>query len=107
MLVTLPALVLPSSRITLMPLADEKESRSSHPHPYLHGNFALIHRVVPLTPCSYTGSIPEELAGGEYVRNGGNPVTNEDLDRDAQWFDGDGMLSGDTFRRAENGRKTA
>jgi carotenoid cleavage dioxygenase-like enzyme len=87
-----------------MPYANEKESRSSHPHPYLHGNFAPIHRVVPLTACSYTGSIPEELAGGEYVRNGGNPVTNEDLGRDAHWFDGDGMLSGVAFRRTENGR---
>jgi carotenoid cleavage dioxygenase-like enzyme len=33
------------------------------------------------------------------VRNGGNPVTNEDLGRDAHWFDGDGMLSGIAFRR--------
>ena len=87
-----------------MPYPGEKESRSSHPHPYLHGNFAPIHRIVPLTACSYTGSIPEELAGGEYVRNGGNPVTNEDLGRDAHWFDGDGMLSGVVFRRAENDR---
>ena len=54
---------------------------------------------MPLTPCTYTGDIPEELAGGEYVRNGGNPVTNEALGRDAHWFDGDGMLSGVSFRR--------
>lgn len=33
------------------------------------------------------------------MRNGGNPVTNEDLGRDAHWFDGDGMLSGVSFRR--------
>ena len=68
---------------------------------YLTGNFAPITQVVPLTPCSYTGALPEELAGGEYVRNGGNPVTNEDLGRDAHWFDGDGMLSGVAFRRLE------
>ena len=37
--------------------------------------------------------------GGEYVRNGGNPVTNEALGREAHWFDGDGMLSGVFFRR--------
>ena len=43
--------------------------------------------------------IPFELAGGQYVRNGGNPVTNEDLGRDAHWFDGDGMLSGVSFQR--------
>ena len=66
---------------------------------YLSGNFAPIQQILPLTPCSYTGAIPEELAGGEYVRNGGNPVTNEALGRDAHWFDGDGMLSGVSFRR--------
>lgn len=38
------------------------------------------------------------------MRNGGNPVMNEDLGRDAHWFDGDGMLSGVAFRRAEDGR---
>jgi len=85
-----------------MTFVNEKQSRPGKPHPYLHGNFAPINRVQPLTPCSYTGSIPEELAGGEYVRNGGNPVTNEDLGRDAHWFDGDGMLSGVAFRRQED-----
>jgi len=59
--------------------------------------------VQPLTACTYAGTIPQELAGGEYVRNGGNPVTNEDLGRDAHWFDGDGMLSGVAFRRGDNG----
>ena len=70
-------------------------------HPYLSGNFAPIQTVLPLTPCHYTGTIPDELVGGEYVRNGGNPVTNEDLGREAHWFDGDGMLSGVLFRRLE------
>ena len=74
-------------------------------HPYLSGNFAPIQTVLPLTPCSYTGTIPDELAGGEYVRNGGNPVTNEALGRDAHWFDGDGMLSGVLFRRSEKSGK--
>jgi carotenoid cleavage dioxygenase-like enzyme len=73
------------------------------PHPYLQGNFAPILRVQPLTPCSFDGEIPKELAGGEYVRNGGNPVSNEDLGRDAHWFDGDGMLSGVAFRRKSDG----
>jgi len=86
-----------------MTFVNEKQSRSGRPHPYLHGNFAPIHRVQPLTPCSYTGSIPQELAGGEYVRNGGNPFTNEDLGRDAHWFDGDGMLSGVAFQRQADG----
>jgi carotenoid cleavage dioxygenase-like enzyme len=86
-----------------MTFVNEKQSRSGRPHPYLHGNFAPIHCVQPLAPCSYIGSIPKELAGGEYVRNGGNPVTNEDLGRDAHWFDGDGMLSGVAFRRQKDG----
>ena len=66
---------------------------------YLSGNFAPVHQVQPLTPCSFAGTIPDDLAGGEYVRNGGNPVSNEVLGRDAHWFDGDGMLSGVIFRR--------
>lgn len=70
-----------------------------HLHPYLAGNFAPIQKVLPLTPCTYTGSIPQELVGGEYIRNGGNPLSNEDLGRDAHWFDGDGMLSGVLFKR--------
>ncbi|CAG8955137.1 hypothetical protein HYFRA_00007152 [Hymenoscyphus fraxineus] len=69
------------------------------PHPYLHGNFAPIYSVQPVTPCDYVGEIPKELAGGQYLRNGGNPVSNEDLGRDAHWFDGDGMLSGVAFRK--------
>ena len=72
-------------------------------HPYLTGNFAPIHQTQPLTPCAFSGVIPDELRGGEYVRNGGNPVANEDLGRDAHWFDGDGMLSGVSFRRTEKG----
>ncbi|KAI0473557.1 retinal pigment epithelial membrane protein [Xylariaceae sp. FL0804] len=75
------------------------EDQLRNPHPYLSGNFAPISRTRRLTPCQYTGSIPAELSGGQYVRNGGNPVSNEDLGRDAHWFDGDGMLSGVLFRR--------
>lgn len=82
---------------------EESQKVPRKAHPYLHGNFAPIHRIQPLTPCTYTGIIPEELAGGQYVRNGGNPVTNEDLGRDAHWFDGDGMLSGVSFKRKEDG----
>ena len=91
-----------------MPLAGQKRKRSSSGtvlptpqprHPYLTGNFAPIQQTLPLTPCSYTGAIPEELADGEYVRNGSNPVSNDDLGRDAHWFDGDGMLSGVSFRK--------
>lgn len=68
-------------------------------HPYLSGNFAPVQQTVPLTKCTYTGIIPPELADGEYVRNGSNPVSNDDLGRDAHWFDGDGMLAGVLFRK--------
>ncbi|KAJ2984946.1 hypothetical protein NUW58_g5798 [Xylaria curta] len=67
---------------------------------YLIRNFAPIKRTRPLTWCPYSGIIPTELAGGQYVRNGANPITNEDLARHAHWFDGDGMLSGVLFQRA-------
>jgi len=33
------------------------------------------------------------------VRNGGNTLFDEDLGQDAHWFDGDGMLTGVSFRR--------
>jgi carotenoid cleavage dioxygenase-like enzyme len=68
-------------------------------HSYLTGNFAPIRTTLPLTPCSFTGTIPDDLAGGEYVRNGGNPLINGDLERSWHWFDGDGMLSGVAFQR--------
>ncbi len=83
--------------------ANANKRKRAEPHPYLTGNFAPIRQTQPLIPCDYTGVIPEELHGSEYVRNGGNPVANEDLGRDAHWFDGDGMLSGVAFRRTERG----
>ncbi|KIY01444.1 uncharacterized protein Z520_02996 [Fonsecaea multimorphosa CBS 102226] len=95
-----------SRKPTSYPPSRAKSPRSrkrSHPHPYLSGNFAPLQKAQSLKPCAYSGSIPEELVGGEYVRNGGNPVTNEDLGRDAHWFDGDGMLSGVAFIRTTNG----
>lgn len=58
---------------------------------------------MPLTQCTYSGTIPKELFGGEYVRNGVNPVTNEELGRDAHWFDGDGMLTGVMFQKPAGG----
>ncbi|KAF2170359.1 hypothetical protein M409DRAFT_19179 [Zasmidium cellare ATCC 36951] len=91
-----------------MPLAGQKRKRTSSEnilptpqakHPYLSGNFAPIQQTLPLTKCTFMGRIPEELADGEYVRNGSNPVSNEDLGRDAHWFDGDGMLSGVSFTK--------
>ncbi|KAK5098029.1 hypothetical protein LTS08_006784 [Lithohypha guttulata] len=84
-------------------LPNPRKRKRDDVHPYLSGNFAPIERTLPLTPCTWSGEIPEELFGGEYVRNGGNPVLNKDLGRDAHWFDGDGMLSGVSFRRTDKG----
>ena len=72
---------------------------------YLCGNFAPIQSTLPLTPCTFEGVIPYDLAGGQYVRNGANPVTDQDLGRAAHWFDGDGMLSGVMFNRRAGERK--
>ncbi|PSR82508.1 retinal pigment epithelial membrane protein [Coniella lustricola] len=83
-----------------MALASKEALDLRHRHPYLSGNFAPVQTNTALTPCTYAGTIPPDLGGGQYVRNGGNPVTNEDLGRDAHWFDGDGMLSGVLFRRS-------
>ncbi|KAF4972723.1 hypothetical protein FSARC_760 [Fusarium sarcochroum] len=83
---------------------DEKTLHARR-HPYLEGNFAPIQQTTTLTQCSYTGCIPTELTGGQYVRNGGNPVSHQDLGRDAHWFDGDGMLSGVAFRKMSSDGK--
>ena len=85
----------PYVRINLL----HPNARADKIRSYLTGNFAPQQETVSLTPCSYEGRIPPEFLGGQYVRNGSNPVTNEDLGRDAHWFDGDGMLSGVCFTR--------
>lgn len=74
------------------------------PHLYLSGNYSPVRKEWPLTPCKYVGIIPPELHGGQYVRNGANPlhVDKESLTldpRDYHWFDGDGMLTGVYFQR--------
>jgi carotenoid cleavage dioxygenase-like enzyme len=94
---------LSPSAIVSMASVKPRKRPSDSPHPYLTGNFAPVQQTLVLTPCHYTGSIPNELHGGQYVRNGGNPAANEDLGREAHWFDGDGMLSGVSFRRTDNG----
>ncbi|KAF1964701.1 carotenoid oxygenase [Bimuria novae-zelandiae CBS 107.79] len=72
-------------------------------HPYLAGNFAPVTTTSAPRRVEWSGTIPDELHGGMYVRNGGNPVSNADLGRDAHWFDGDGMLTGVWFDRAATG----
>ncbi|KAF2799193.1 carotenoid oxygenase [Melanomma pulvis-pyrius CBS 109.77] len=81
-------------------MSNMHERKRESEHPYLTGNFAPVTKTHSLTQCAYTGIIPRELVGGQYVRNGGNPVSNTDLGRDAHWFDGDGMLAGVLFKRS-------
>lgn len=81
---------------------DGRAERHQPAHPYLAGNFAPVTKTTPPVPITYTGTIPKELHGGMYVRNGGNPISNSDLGRDYHWFDGDGMLTGVWFERAKD-----
>lgn len=69
-------------------------------HAYLSGNRAPVTHEIPLTPCGVLqGSIPQQLTGGIYVRNGSNPAPNINTDnlRPYHMFDGDGMLAGVHF----------
>lgn len=84
-------------------LSRRRTSKKEYVHPYLSGNFAPVTIECPLTDCLFEGTIPEEFAGSQYVRNGGNPLANSELDRDAHWFDADGMLAGVLFRRTPQG----
>lgn len=59
-------------------------------HPFLSGNFAPVDKEVRLTPCLVEGEIPDCLIGGQYIRNGGNPLPGLEASRASHWFDGDG-----------------
>jgi len=67
----------------------------------IRGNFAPVHKSTKLTPCIFSGNIPVELSGGQYVRNGGNPSFGDKMCGELHMFDGDGMLSGVLFRAQE------
>ncbi|OCF35459.1 hypothetical protein I316_03011 [Kwoniella heveanensis BCC8398] len=69
-----------------------------HIHPFLKGNFAPVTDEYISHPCEVLeGVIPDELLGGQYIRNGGNPVYPPEQGRHYHWFDGDGMLHGVYF----------
>lgn len=91
------------STALLLELSETGANAETRNHPFLSGNFAAVDRASPLTACGYDGDIPDELLGGQYVRNGANPLYHEDLTVDAHWFDGDGMLTGVSFRRVDEG----
>ncbi|GAA5841779.1 hypothetical protein JCM9279_003105 [Rhodotorula babjevae] len=83
----------------------------ARPHPFREGNYAPVRDERQLEPCTCEGELPLELAGGMYVRNGGEPALAESMRDDASpayhWFDGDGMLTGVYFQevRSATGRR--
>nr|XP_018263840.1 uncharacterized protein I303_03713 [Kwoniella dejecticola CBS 10117]OBR85998.1 hypothetical protein I303_03713 [Kwoniella dejecticola CBS 10117] len=74
---------------------------ADHIHPFLKGNFAPVTDEYVSHPCEIVhGEVPSELRGGQYIRNGGNPVYPPEQGRHYHWFDGDGMLHGVYFAKA-------
>lgn len=69
------------------------------------GNFAPVLKNKDLTSCAFTGTIPLELSGGQYVRNGGNSSFGDEMCGEMHMFDGDGMLSAVFFREQKNTAK--
>ncbi|KAL7423941.1 hypothetical protein Q5752_001526 [Cryptotrichosporon argae] len=75
-----------------------------HIHPFLRGNFAPVEDEHVAVTCTVVhGAIPRALHGGQYIRNGGNPVHPPEAGRHYHWFDGDGMLHGVLFPSDDNG----
>lgn len=55
-------------------------------HPYLAGNFAPVLGEYVVHPCEIVhGSVPHEFKGGQYIRNGGNPVHPPESGRHYHW----------------------
>lgn len=55
-------------------------------HPFLRGNFAPVVQEYISHPCDVQGEIPVELLGGQYIRNGGNPVYPPEKGRHYHWY---------------------
>jgi carotenoid cleavage dioxygenase-like enzyme len=63
-----------------------KQKEPAPGHPYLAGNFAPVLEEYVNYPCSIVqGALPNELAGGQYVRNGGNPANPPEEGRNYHW----------------------
>lgn len=55
-------------------------------HPFLRGNFAPVTEEYISHSCDVVhGRIPPELYGGQYIRNGGNPVYPPEKGRHYHW----------------------
>jgi hypothetical protein len=69
------------------PPVDVKGKRKdSTVHPYLAGNFAPVFTEYISHACEVVhGAVPDELLGGQYVRNGGNPIFPPEMGRHYHW----------------------
>jgi carotenoid cleavage dioxygenase-like enzyme len=55
-------------------------------HPFLRGNFAPVEEEFISHSCDIVhGAVPTELLGGQYIRNGGNPVYPPEKGRHYHW----------------------
>lgn len=69
------------------PVEDSKRKRGAGVHPYLAGNFAPVFNEYISYPCDViAGAIPSVLEGGQYVRNGGNPIFPPEAGRHYHWY---------------------
>jgi carotenoid cleavage dioxygenase-like enzyme len=55
-------------------------------HPFLRGNFMPVTEEYISHSCLVEGKIPAELLGGQYIRNGGNPVHPPGKGRHYHWY---------------------
>lgn len=76
---------------------NNNKNKHSSIHPFLSGNFAPVHVEHSLKLCQFSGVLPDELVGGQYLRNGANPLHLPAPDQPYHWFDGDGMIHGVYF----------
>lgn len=57
----------------MAPLVKSSNKKKRSTHPYLAGNFYPVRKESELVACDiFAGAIPDDLAGGQYLRNGGN-----------------------------------
>ncbi|KAH9813775.1 carotenoid oxygenase [Melampsora americana] len=78
-------------------IENKTKNKLSTIHPFLSGNFAPVQIEHSLTLCQFSGVLPDELVGGQYLRNGANPLHLPAPDQPYHWFDGDGMIHGVYF----------
>lgn len=84
---------------------EASKSKGRSTHPYLAGNFYPVKKETDLVACTVaSGAIPQDLAGGQYLRNGGNAFHPPEEGQAYHFFDADGMIHGVFFRKEQDGR---